>query len=150
MSQKFRKIVFVVTYSKTNDGIKYLLLRRKFHWKGWEFIKGGIEKGEPKKVAVKREVLEEAGKKTLKIKKFQVFGKYKYKKELADRKGFVGQSFSLYSAEIKFGRIKIDVKEHSRYEWLNFNEAVKKLTFQNQKKCLKIVNDWLKNEKNKV
>jgi 8-oxo-dGTP pyrophosphatase MutT (NUDIX family) len=144
MKPKYRKIVFIVTYAKLKDKIYYLILKRKLHWKGWEFPKGGIDFPELKKSAVKREILEETGNKTLKIKKFNFSGKYKYKKKYPDRKDFIGQSFSLYSAEIKYGKVKIDKTEHSDYKWLLFEEAVKKLTFPNQKKSLKIVNEWLK------
>ncbi|PIO07999.1 hypothetical protein COU59_02375 [Candidatus Pacearchaeota archaeon CG10_big_fil_rev_8_21_14_0_10_34_12] len=143
MPEKYRKAVFVVTYAKTKEGIMFLVLKRKYHWHGWEFTKGGINPRESKKSAVAREVFEETGENAKEIKKFRVFGKYKYKKGLSDREGIVGQSFSLYGVEIKFGKIKIDSKEHSSYLWLPFEEAMKKLTFRNQKHCLKIVNKWL-------
>jgi len=45
---KYRKAVFVLLYSKTKKWIEYLLLKRKLHWKGWEFPKGKIEPGEKK------------------------------------------------------------------------------------------------------
>ena len=42
---KYRKSVFGVAYCKDNDGkIEYIILKRKKHWKGWEFPKGKIEK----------------------------------------------------------------------------------------------------------
>ena len=50
----YRKGFFIVTYSRTKEGIKYLILKRKLHWKGWEFPKGGLEKGESFEKAVKR------------------------------------------------------------------------------------------------
>ncbi|MEK6875610.1 MAG: NUDIX domain-containing protein [Nanoarchaeota archaeon] len=145
--ENFRKAVFVVVYSKLGNKIKYLLLKRKKHWKGWEFTKGGIESGEKFLNAVKREVFEETGRKAKKIRKFKIHGKYYYKKKIPDRNGIIGQEYSLYSAEIKKEKIKIDKKEHSNYKWLNFSEAEKKLTYRNQKRCLKIVNNWLKNTK---
>lgn len=147
MKSKYRQSVFIVTYSKTSEGIKYLILKRKSHWRGWEFPKGGINFPETKSEAVKREVIEEAGKKALEIKKFKFFGKYNYKKKFPDRKDFIGQAYSLYSARIEYGKVKFDKVEHSEYVWLSFNEAEKKLTFPNQKKCLKIVNDWLEKDK---
>ena len=39
----YRKSVFIVVYRKTEKGILYLILKRKLHWVGWEFPKGGIE-----------------------------------------------------------------------------------------------------------
>ena len=48
--KKYRKAVFVVVYSKTPKGVEYLILKRKKHWKGWEFTKGKIERFELKEV----------------------------------------------------------------------------------------------------
>jgi len=144
MISKYRQAVFIATYAKTNEGIKYLILKRRHHWRGWEFPKGGINFSESKKSTVRREILEETGRKTLKVKKFNFHGKYDYKKKFTERKDFIGQAYYLYAAEIKYGKIKIDKMEHSTYVWLSFNEAVKKVTFRNQKKSLGIVNKWLK------
>jgi|TARA_Y100000310_G_C20658000_1_gene803048 8-oxo-dGTP pyrophosphatase MutT (NUDIX family) len=150
MNPKYRQAVFMVAYAKTEEGLKYLILKRKSRWRGWEFPKGGINFNETKEKTVIREILEETGKKALKIKKFKVFGKYEYKKKFPERKDFIGQEYSLYSVKIKYGNIKIDENEHSSYVWLDFGKAKKRLTFPNQKKCLKIVNDWLNDEKSKI
>ncbi len=140
---KYRKGIFIVTYSRTKQGIKYLVLKRKLHWKGWEFPKGGLKKGEKILDSLRRELKEETGKVPIAIKKFRAFGKYKYKKELKDREGVIGQTYSLYAVEIKPGPIKIDKIEHSSYQWLNFEKALKKLTWTNQKKCLIITNKFV-------
>jgi len=141
---KYRKAVFVVVYAKKDSKTEYLILKRKLHWKGWEFVKGGMKPSETKINAVKREIREETGLKPLSIKKFSISGKYKYPKEYSDRKGIIGQTYSLYAAEVKKGKVKIDRKEHSGYKWMNFEGAIKKLTWKNQKKCLRIVNEWLR------
>jgi len=137
----YRKAVFVVVYSKNKNQIEYIILKRKHHWKGWEFPKGGMKSSESKTDAVKREVKEETGLRLLKIRKFNFNGKYKYQREFSDRPGVIGQTFSLYAAEVKKGRVKIDKKEHSGFRWLSFEKAVKTLTWSNQKKSLKIVNN---------
>lgn len=141
--EKYRKAVFSVVYSTENKKIFYLILKRKLHWKGWEFLKGGIKFFETKKQSVKREVKEETGLKVLGIKKFDISGKYKYDKEYPDRKGFIGQSFLLYSVRIKKDKIILDNLEHSDYKWVGFEKAIEKLKWENQKKCLKIVNSSL-------
>jgi 8-oxo-dGTP pyrophosphatase MutT (NUDIX family) len=143
MKPKFRKAVFIVTYRKSNSGLVYLVLKRKLHWKGLEFPKGGIERFEFKKRAVKRELFEETGQISDNIKKYPIKGKYKYHKILKDRADFRGQSFKLYSAEIKNKRVIFDKKEHSTYKWVNFRIAMKLLKWQNQRKCLSIVNNYL-------
>ena len=146
---KYRKAIFIVTYAKTKKGIDYLILKRKLHWCGWEFPKGGLKFFETKRNAVKRELLEETGLKPIKIKKFNFSGKYEYKKDYSDRPGFKGQKFSLYAVEVKKPlneKIKIDLLEHSDYKWVNFKTAKEKVTWPNQKKSIEIVNNWLRNK----
>ena len=134
-----------MTYARTKKGIEYLILKRKLHWKGWEFPKGAVKFLEIKKCAVKRELKEETGFVPIKIKKFDFSGKYDYKKIYSDRRNFKGQSFQLYSAEVKKEKVLLDNLEHSGYKWVGFKEALKKLTWPNQKKSLRIVNFWIIN-----
>ncbi|MAH03526.1 hypothetical protein CMI39_01925 [Candidatus Pacearchaeota archaeon] len=143
---KYRKGVFIVTYVKTKKEIEYLILKRKLHWIGWEFPKGGIKNKEKIIDAIKREIFEETGQKPFNIKRFKISGKYKYKKEFIDRPGIIGQTYSLYIVEIKNRKIKLDKLEHSNYKWVDFKNAMKKLTWLNQRKTLKSVNTLLKNE----
>lgn len=147
MKLKYRKAVFILPYAKTKKGIEYLLLRRKLHWKGWEFSKGKIEPKEKKIKTAKRELKEETGHKLLRIKKFNFSGKYDYNKIFSDRPGFKGQTFSLYAAQVKKGRVSLDKKEHNGFKWVSFSRALKMLRFPNQKKSLRIVNSWLVGKK---
>ncbi|MEK6823622.1 MAG: NUDIX domain-containing protein [Nanoarchaeota archaeon] len=142
----YRKSIFIVVYRKTEKGILYLLLKRKLHWIGWEFPKGGIEPEEEIEDAIKRELKEETGQISLKIQKHNFSGKYKYDKKVLGRK-FIGQTFSLYSAEIENEKVILDRREHSEYLWLPYPEAYKKLTYENQKKSLEIIDDLLKKDK---
>ena len=150
MKQKYRKAVFGVAYYKNPDGkIEYVILKRKKHWKGWEFPKGKIERFETKRMAVKREVGEETGLKVLNTKRFKEKGSYLYHKELKDRSGVVGQTYHLFAAEVKKenGKLKLDPIEHNGYKWVSFKEAYKKLTWSNQRRCIKIVDGWVKNRR---
>lgn len=147
MRGKYRPAVFILTYAKTPQGIQYLILKRKLHWKGWEFPKGGIEKSDGKNLAmtVRRELKEETGLNAIKIKKFNFKGRYKYNKNYPDRLGWIGQTYQLFSAEVKkSNRIKLDKLEHAGFKWLKFSEAKKRLSWSNQKKALKIVNNFLR------
>ncbi len=145
VKEKYRKAVFIVVYRKTrsifgNEKIKYLLLKRKKHWIGWEFPKGGIDGKETAIEAVKREIFEECGQKGFNLKKYNFSGKYKYPRRLIDRPGFIGQTFKLFSAEVKNKKCKIDSREHSTYKWESYEKAIKMVSFNNQKKSLEIVN----------
>ncbi len=145
---KYRRGVFFVIYTKNKKGkIEYLILKRQLHWKGWEFPKGGIEKKETHLKTIMRELTEETQLTPIKIKKFHVKGKFKYDRDLEDRRGMVGQTFALYSVEVKKKKIKPDGIEHSDYKWAGFDTALKILTWQDQKECLKIVDEWLKRMK---
>jgi 8-oxo-dGTP pyrophosphatase MutT (NUDIX family) len=144
---KYRAGVFIVVYAKVRKSFEYVILKRKKHWTGWEFPKGGIDNKENLRQTVIREVLEETGHKAMNVKKFDFSGKYDYGKEFPDRKGFTGQTYTLFAVEIKKGDIVFDEKEHSDSVWLNFEDAFEKLTWVNQKESLKIVDDWLNKRK---
>jgi 8-oxo-dGTP diphosphatase len=145
----YRRGVFVVVYRTNKDGEReYLLLRRKKHWIGWEFPKGGIERGEGLMQAVRREIVEETGQKGRRIRSYTFFGTYDYDRQFEDRPEITGQTFKLFSAEIKSKRVKIDRGEHSGYRWVSFRRAEKMLTWKNQKDALKLVEDKIKDEQN--
>ncbi len=143
----YRPAVFVAIYKKQEGKIFYLVLKRKKHWKGWEFTKGGVDSGESYLQTAKRECYEESGLKPIKLMKFRQRGKYRYSKTLNDRPGYIGQTYKLFAAQVNDNlgkkQIKIDKKEHSTYRWLEFNQAFKILRWGSQKKCLKIVNNFL-------
>lgn len=143
MKHKFRKAVFIVVYRKENKTIKYLVLKRAWHWKGWEFPKGGVEDGESYKKAVFREVVEETGNESFDIIDHNIRGRYNYSRVVKDRGGIVGQTWKLYSAKLRSKKVKIDEKEHEEYLWLNYGGSLKKLRWPNQKRCLGIVNKSL-------
>lgn len=147
MKNNYRNAVFVVTYRKEKDKILYLVLKRKLHWKGWEFPKGGVKCKESALRGIKREIKEETGQSPIRIKDYKISGKYKYAKILEDRPNLIGQTYTLYSAEIKNDKIRLDKKEHSDYGWMDYKTALDFLTYPNQRRCLRIVNKDLTKSK---
>ena len=144
---KYRRGIFAIVYSVAKNKPKYLILKRKLHWKGWEFPKGGIRFYETRKMAIRREIKEETGLKILNVKKFDISGKYEYNKNYSDRRKFKGQIYEkVYAVEVKKGKVKLDKREHSDFSWLDFPDAVKKLKWKNQKECLKKIHKWVGRE----
>jgi 8-oxo-dGTP pyrophosphatase MutT (NUDIX family) len=147
MLKRYRKGVFIVVYRIENNSIKYLLLLRKKHWIGWEFPKGGVNRFELRKNAAKREVKEETGQIPIKLKSYPIRGNFKYSTKIRERPNIIGQTYKLYSAQIKNKNIMPDKSESSEYKWANFDTAFKMLKWPNQKFCLNYVNKYLERNK---
>ena len=79
----------------------------------------------------------------LRVIKHHKIGKYKYDKTYEDRPGFIGQTYSLYSAKIPMKKVKVDKNEHYGYKWVSFEKALKMLTFSSQRMCLRKVENEL-------
>ncbi len=124
-----------VVFTKGPSGIRYLLLNSKYKNEYWDFPKGNIEKGEAEEVTARREISEETGigKVTL-VPNFKERINYFYRRE--------GQT--IYKEVIFFlaEAITLDVKiseEHAGYEWVSFEEGVKRLS-QNSRDVLEKAN----------
>ena len=141
MYKKYRKGVFIVLYTK--PPISYLLLHRKLHWKGWEFPKGGSLAKERVENTVVRELREEVGLRALDCKRFPVRGRFSYDKKTQRERKAVGFAWVLFACLIKRGKVRISKREHDGYRWCSYGQARKLLSWQNQKRCLKLVNDYL-------
>ncbi|MFC1842871.1 bis(5'-nucleosyl)-tetraphosphatase [Candidatus Dependentiae bacterium] len=127
----------VVVYFKRKDKMEYLLLN--YAQGHWGFPKGKIEKGEEKLEAATRELYEEA---KLKVEihdgfehSFEYFFKDK-EGELAKKKAyfFVGKSKTKHVALSH---------EHVGFEWLSYDDAIQKLTYDNAKELLGKVKKFL-------
>ena len=66
-SGKYRRGIFIVTYSFEKRKPIYLILKRKLHWVGWEFPKGGKKDSESYEKSAKRETFEETGQRPSRI-----------------------------------------------------------------------------------
>ncbi|MBI5148557.1 NUDIX domain-containing protein [Candidatus Pacearchaeota archaeon] len=140
----YREGIFCVTYAKEGNKTKFLLLHRKLHWVGWEFPKGGIKKSDKnRKKTVAREIKEESGQKPLKFLKLGFGGKYDYKKNEQKKLGFKGQTFSSFLVKIKKGKIRLDKREHDGCMWGDYKNALKLLTWPNQKRILRIASKYI-------
>ena len=122
---------------RQNKEVKYLLLN--YEAGHWDFPKGHIEKGEEEKETVKREVEEETGiSKISFIEGFKEKIKYFYRREGQT----IYKEVVFYLVETKESKIKISF-EHIGYEWLDYEDALKRLTFKNAKEILKKAHSFL-------
>ena len=156
-----------VIFIKKNE-IKYLLLQ--YEEGHWDFPKGNIEEGETEEEATYREVKEETGIDDIEIiQGFKENIHYFYMSEIATRKipalggskrtisehaqkpevfdkskgKLISKKVVFYLAETKKAEIKLS-SEHINHIWLSFEEAMKKLTFENAKNVLKKADKFLK------
>lgn len=141
--KKYRKGIFLVVYRKKRYKIRYLILKRKLHWKGWEFPKGGKKAGESDFDTIRRELCEETGLKPVSVHRYDKKGKYQYDKGAVEDRNFYGQTFVLYSAQVDSMKIKLDKLEHENFKWVDFDEAMLRLTWPNQRQSLKTVHERL-------
>ena len=110
---------------------KYLLLHyRAGHW---DFPKGHIEKGENAWDTARRETIEETGIKDIfLVKGFKHIIEYFFK----DKGQVVHKDVILFLVETNTEAVKLS-DEHIGFEWLEYQDALKKLTFDNAKTILK-------------
>lgn len=115
----------------------YLLLNYKAGH--WEFVKGKREYGEEEKETAVREAREETGITDLNF----VFGfrekiEYFYRREGQT----IHKEVIFFLAETKQRDVKISF-EHIGFEWLDYDSALKRLTFENAKNILKKAEEFL-------
>lgn len=123
---------------KTEKGTRlYLLL----HYEAghWDFPKGNVEEGEGERETALREIKEETGiKKVVFEEGFRNVIHYFYKRE----------GKTIYK-EVVFSLAKTDEKkvtlsfEHIGFEWLPYEKAVGRLTFQTAKEVLRFAEEFL-------
>jgi bis(5'-nucleosidyl)-tetraphosphatase len=126
-----------VVFRKTDKGLKFLLL----HYQSghWDFSKGHMEAGEDEKTTAARELTEETGIKDIRfIEGFREEIKYFFKRENQT----VVKEVVFYLAETGTEKITLSY-EHIGYTWLEYEDSMKKITFQNSKDILKKAMDFL-------
>lgn len=137
--------VLIFLYKKTDDSYKYCLFKRK-NENYYQAISGGVENNETLIETVKRELREETKIESNKIYKLSTISsipKINIIKENLWDNTYVAKEYT-YAIEIKQETIKIS-EEHEKYEWLNYEEAYKKLKYDSNKTALWELNERLLN-----
>lgn len=147
-----------IIFRKEGSKIYYLLL----HYESghWDFPKGHVEKGEDERETVKREIKEETGIENIKFlpdfeEKIKYFYRKSYDKVLKSQKRFgtraplVLKEVGFYLVETFQKKVKISF-EHLGFKWLEYKEAIERVTYKNAKEILKKAHEFLlKYEKEK-
>ena len=117
-----------IVYRKINGEYRYLVIKnnRSNHW---SFPKGHVEQGETLEDTAKREVLEETGLHIEIIPGFMTASEYLIQNR-------VEKTVNIFVASTKDTNTTIQESEIEDYAWLAFDNSVKRLKFENDRKIL--------------
>lgn len=112
-------------------GKKFLLIKNAYS-RNWTFPGGQTEKGETEEETARREAFEETGLKNLvfvpRFKKINIYPMFRGTKR-------VERHVIFFLAESKAGEIVLS-HEHTAYEWLDFENSIKRVRFPALKSIL--------------
>ena len=130
-----------VVFIKKEEQTKYLLLN--YAARHWDFVKGNVEPNETEKETVLRELKEETGiTDATFIESFKETIAYFYR-----RQGLtVHKEVVFFIIETHTEKVELSF-EHVGYIWLDYKQAMEKLTFKNAKDVLQKAHDFLKKQK---
>jgi bis(5'-nucleosidyl)-tetraphosphatase len=125
----------VILYQESTSGKMYLLLN--YPSGHWDFVKGNIEKGETFKQTVLREVREETAITDINfVEGFEDKVEYYYQRDGQ----VIHKEVVFFLANTKTNNVILS-HEHRDYTWLDFDDALKKLTYKTAKKLFKKIKD---------
>lgn len=132
-----------VVFLRQSGKIRYLLI--KYGWGHWEFPRGLIEKGESLEETARREIKEETGIEDIKfIPGFREWIKFFFK--LKGKNVMKIATFLL--AETQTRKVKLSF-EHKDWAWLEYRNALERLTYENSREILKRAHKFLLNYEKK-
>ena len=122
-----------------NDSNKNEFLLLNYPQGHWDFVKGKIEKNETLHEAALRETREETG-----ISNIEFFDGFEESVEYDFRfkKEDIHKKVIFFLAKTNEKNIKLS-HEHNDYIWLEYDDALKKTTFENAKNVLIKANEFL-------
>jgi len=132
-----QKSTGIVLFRNASNKNEFLLLN--YPQGHWDFVKGKVEQGETPHGTALRETKEETGISDIEfIDGFEESVEYdfRFKKENIHKKVI------FFLAKTNEKNIKLS-HEHNDYLWLEYNDALKKTTFENAKNVLTKANEFL-------
>ena len=126
-----------VVFFKSNS-VDFLLLQ--YAAGHWDFVKGNVEEGENEQETTLRELREETGLVDARfLDGFKERISYFYKRQGST----VYKEVIFFLMETKTSEIKLSF-EHVGFEWQNYENTMRKLTFKNARDVLQKAHDFLK------
>ena len=134
-----QKSTGIVLFRNDSDKNEFLLLN--YPQGHWDFVKGKVEEGETPHETASRETKEETG-----ILDIEFIGGFEESVEYDFRfkKENIHKKVIFFLAKTNEKNIKLS-HEHNDYLWLEYNDALKKTTFENAKNVLTKANEFLSN-----
>ena len=124
-----------IIYRQTPQGKLYLLLN--YPSGHWDFVKGNIEKGETFKQTVLREMREETGIVDITfVEGFEDKVEYHYQRDGQ----VIHKDVVFFVSNTKTDQVILS-HEHRDYIWLNYNDALAKLTYKTAQNLFKKIKD---------
>jgi len=123
----------MVLFRERKNGREYLILKYNTADHYWGFAKGHLEQGETEEQAALREVEEETGLINIElIEGFKEKTKYFFKQD----GNVLFKEVTWFLGKVKDKQEGFVSQEHEELRWLNYEEAVKLLSFKGYKQLL--------------
>ena len=130
--------VEAILFRRKNGRTKYLLLKRTPEREGfWQPVTGGVEEGETRIDALKREVTEETGIKDI-LGIIEGIHYFEFSDPYLNKEYVCGVEVSADE------KVVIDEKEHSEFRWCSLQEALGLMKWKENKEALKKLNGILR------
>jgi len=134
-----QKSTGIVLFRNDSDKNEFLLLN--YPQGHWDFVKGKIEQNETSYETALRETKEETGITNIEfVDGFEESVEYDFRFKKED----IHKKVIFFLAKTNEKNIKLS-HEHNDYLWLEYNDALKKTTFENAKNVLTKANEFLSN-----
>ena len=117
--------VVALIFSKNKDS-KFLVLKKKGTWEGWQFMQGSVEEGENLEQALHREIAEETG-----IKDITIVKTLPYKADywFVEKGKRIHKLQTFFLVEVgKEHKAELSI-EHSEAKWVSFDDALSMIKF---------------------
>ncbi|MBI2151521.1 NUDIX domain-containing protein [Candidatus Woesearchaeota archaeon] len=132
-----------IIFRKRKEKMEYLIIKHKEADGGhWDFPKGHVEKGETEEETARREIMEEVGLKVRFIAGFR--GTIFYITPVTK----INRTVIFFLCEALSSKVKYIFDEVEEHIWLDYDSALKRLTYENAINLLKNAYSFM--EKNKV